>query len=82
MTEEIACEVFARNEWQGIDLQLALKMPNTREKRCPECHGRVRAHSVGSNGMKAHMEHFERHKGCSRGNYFDGTATLHPSALE
>jgi hypothetical protein len=27
--------------------------------RCPECHGRVRAHGVGRDGMAAHFEHYE-----------------------
>jgi len=64
---EVACEVYAHKVWQGIDLALALRMSKTRIKRCPECHGRVRIHSAASNGMRAHVEHFARHPGCSRG---------------
>ena len=81
MDLEIACEVYANKQWQGIDLALALKMPKTRIKRCPECHGRVRVHSAGSNGMRAHMEHFTRHAGCYRGDCFDGHSRQHPDAL-
>ena len=79
--EEIACEVFAHGAWTGINIALALKMPRGRTKRCPECHGPVRAHSAGVNGMKAHMEHFARHSGCSRGDCFDGNARPHPDAV-
>jgi nitrate/TMAO reductase-like tetraheme cytochrome c subunit len=81
MVDEVACEVQDRGEWKPIDLALALRMPNTRLKRCPECHGRVRAHSAGMNGMRAHMEHHSRHKGCARGDCFGGVSTLHPDAL-
>jgi hypothetical protein len=81
MIDEVACEVLDRKVWTGIDITLALKMPKTRLKRCPECHGRVRAHSAGSNGMRPHMEHFNRHVGCSRGDCFDGNSRLHPDTV-
>ena len=78
---EIVAELHANGRWEPIEMELALKMPSSRRMRCPECAGRVRSHSVGRNGQKAHMEHYERHKGCSRGDCFDGTARPHHSAL-
>ena len=82
MSDDIVCQVVAHGNWEGINIFLALKMPKTRIKRCIECHGRVRPHSTGSNGMKAHIEHFERHRGCSRGDCFDGSSRPHPVALK
>jgi len=40
--------------------------------RCPECHGRVRAHSAGRDGISAHFEHRENNPGCYLGYNFDG----------
>lgn len=76
-----ACEVKSFDEWTSLDLDAALKLASSRTLRCPECHGQVRAHREGSNGAKAHMEHHERHKGCSRGDCFDGTSRPHHRVL-
>lgn len=78
---KIVGELHANGSWHPIDLELALKMPKSRRIRCPECHGRVRAHRLGKNGEVAHMEHLERNKGCSRGDCFDGNHRPHPRAL-
>jgi hypothetical protein len=77
MTDEIVCEVEVRGRWQPLDLDAALKLASSRVLRCIECGGRVRAHKAGSNGQKAHMEHGERHPGCSRGDCYDGTSRPH-----
>lgn len=76
-----AAELHANKCWNPISLAHALTMPRSRRMRCPECHGRVRAHRQGSDGQKAHMEHYERHVGCSRGDSYDGNSRLHPQAL-
>jgi hypothetical protein len=81
MEDETACEVWANKSWEAIGITLALKMPNTRRKRCPECHGRVRSHAEANNGMRAHMEHYKAHSGCSRSVSFDGTASPHPEVM-
>ena len=81
MTDKIAAELFSNNTWRPIDLNAALNGPGTNRMRCPECHGRVRAHKAGTTGQKAHMEHFARHAGCPRGDCYDGAASLHPKAL-
>lgn len=78
---QIAAELHANKAWQPIEIELALKMPKTRRMRCPDCHGRVRAHKVGSDGQRAHMEHYERHTGCPRGDCFKGPLSPHSKAL-
>ncbi|BAR47055.1 hypothetical protein Maq22A_c27745 [Methylobacterium aquaticum] len=77
------CELWANRVWTSIDLSRALTMPSGRRMRCRECHGAVRAHKVGRDGMRAHFEHLIGHPGCSIGHYFrDGTPqTRHPKAL-
>ncbi len=81
MSSEPACEVLVGRDWTAVDLATALRLAPKRMKRCIECRGRVRAHRAGSDGQRAHMEHFERHHGCSRGDCFDGTQTEHPRAI-
>lgn len=75
-------ELSANKTWVSIDIDTALSMPRTRLMRCPDCHGRIRAHKAGRDGQKAHMEHYERHEGCARGDCFNGSATRHPKALK
>lgn len=79
--ESVACELFANRAWTPISLDHAMQMPRSRLLRCLECRGRVRAHRQGSDGQRAHLEHYERHTGCSRGDCFAGVSTLHPRAL-
>lgn len=78
---EPAAELHANRTWNPISIAVALSMPRSRRMRCPECHGRVRAHREGTTGQRAHMEHYERHTGCSRGDCFDGNSRPHPRAL-
>jgi hypothetical protein len=75
------CELHLRGAWTAIDLETALKLDKGRTKRCPECHGQVRAHAVAKNGMVAHFEHYDGHAGCSLGDRFDGNHRPHPRAL-
>ena len=75
------CQIFAHGEWVQISLEKALTMHADRTLRCTECHGRVRAHKEGKDGQRAHFEHKSRHPGCSRGNCFSGTSSLHPKAV-
>jgi uncharacterized protein with PIN domain len=78
---EIVAELHANGRWEPIEIELALKMPSSRRMRCPECGGRVRSHKAGTTGQKAHMEHYKRHEGCSRGDCFDGASRPHPATL-
>jgi hypothetical protein len=77
MDETTACEVKAFGHWTPLDFDAALKLASSRTLHCPECHGQVRAHRACSNGTRAHMEHHERHKGCSCGDCFDGLSRPH-----
>ena len=82
MTKAETCEMRVRDDWVVITLDDALsQFDPSRLKRCIECHGQVRAHRQGTNGMAAHFEHMVRHDGCSLGNSFDGTKSLHRGAL-
>jgi hypothetical protein len=81
MDEEATCELYANQTWNSIGISDALRMPRSRMMRCPECHGRVRAHRQGTTGQREHFEHYERHKGCSRGDCFDGNLRKHFAAL-
>ncbi|MEI5677361.1 MULTISPECIES: hypothetical protein [unclassified Mesorhizobium] len=76
------CEVKARGEWVAVSIEDALRMLHPdRTKRCPECHGAVRAHSHSKDGMRAHFEHLIAHKGCSKSTAFDGQPSTHPKAI-
>lgn len=69
-------------QWEPISVQDVLGLGRQEVKRCPECHGRVKAVKAGPNGVPAaHFEHFNRHKGCSLGDCFDGTRRLHSTPL-
>lgn len=71
------CEVKVRGEWVAVTIEDALRLDRDRLKRCSECHGRVRAHARGQDGMRPHFEHFERHSGCSKGDCFSGEKSYH-----
>jgi hypothetical protein len=77
----IVAELYANKQWHSIEIELAFQMGPSRLMRCPDCHGRVRAHKAGTTGQRAHMEHYERHCGCSRSAAFGGERPPHPSAL-
>ena len=77
MPDGTTCELKLRGEWTTITLEDALRLDKDRLKRCPECHGKVRAHGVGKNGEAAHFEHDEKNPGCYLGNYYDGIKRMH-----
>ncbi len=68
----VYCEVLVRREWVRISLKQALGLDKSRIKRCPACHGKVRAHRTGSNDMAAHFEHDEANPGCMWSYNYDG----------
>lgn len=78
---EVACEVFVDKSWQPLTLDEALTSSRSLCLRCPDCGGPVRVHRASVNGMRAHIEHLQRHEGCPRSSSFAGTARPHPSAL-
>jgi hypothetical protein len=68
--------------WVKMPVFRAVQMGDTPETRCPECHGPVRLHRAGPNGVPAaHAEHRRGHAGCSLGCYFEGTRSQHPDAI-
>lgn len=77
------CEVKVGKKWVTVSIDRALGLHPDRVKRCPECHGKVRAHKAGVDGMRAHFEHFIAHDGCSRSRSvkFSGASTTHPRPL-
>jgi hypothetical protein len=77
---ETGCEVRVEGVWTFTELSAALKLDPVRIKRCAECHGQVRLVKA-SRGTAAHIEHYERHPGCSLGDCFDGMRCMHPKAL-
>jgi hypothetical protein len=68
--------------WQLISVGEGLRLRDE-TFRCPECLGRVRLMSPSTEPpMAAHGEHFQRNKGCSLGDCFDGTKRMHISPLK
>ena len=68
--------------WQLIPVVDALRLLDE-TFRCPECKGRVKLMSASINPpMAAHGEHFQRNKGCSRGDCFSGETKPHPAAID
>lgn len=82
MESSVICDLKIRGAWQAITLEQALRLDKGRLMRCPECHGRVKAHSAGRDGMAAHFEHRENNPGCTLGYNFDGTQRVHRKAEE
>jgi len=78
------CEANYGNGWMLLSIEGALELNPETPKRCPECHGAVRAHKASVNGMRPHFEHLEAHEGCtrSRGVSFSGRSTPHPNPLD
>ncbi|MGO4639590.1 hypothetical protein AB4Z43_14215 [Mesorhizobium sp. 2RAF45] len=75
-------EMWANKAWLEVSIVDALdRFDASRKKRCPECHGQVRAHRSGDDGMRAHFEHFIAHAGCSKSTAFAGTRYRHPKAI-
>ena len=84
MTEisENGCEIKVAGYWQPITLNDALSLYPNRQKRCPVCHGQVRAHNADKTGMVAHFEHFVLDPGRYLVDSFDGNPRLHRRALK
>jgi hypothetical protein len=80
-TREPTCELKVQGGWQPITLKEAL-LNRSRPKRCPVCHGRVRAHHVDHNGMAPHFEHYEADDGCYLSENFDGNPRPHRKAIK
>jgi hypothetical protein len=75
------CEVKVGGAWTLITIEDALRLDADKKKRCPACHGRVKAFHASINGMRAHFEHHVAHPGCPRGDSYSGTPSPHPEPL-
>jgi hypothetical protein len=62
MPKSTECEVRGSDGWERMAISDAL-LNRFLEMRCPECHGRVRAHKEGTTGQGAHFEHIKVHAG-------------------
>jgi hypothetical protein len=68
--------------WQLISVDDGLRLRDE-TFRCPECLGRIRLMSASEDPpMAAHGEHFQRNKGCTPGDCFDGGKRTHSSPLK
>jgi len=68
--------------WQPISVEDGLHLRDE-TFRCPECLGKVKLMSASKEPwMAAHGEHFQRNKGCSLGDCFDGEKRTHSSPLK
>lgn len=76
------CEIKIAGRWTIVDIEDALRSYGDEIKRCPECHGRMRAHNAGTTDQRAHFEHYVRHKGCSLKSGFSGRRERHPHAID
>ncbi len=75
------CYVWRGGAWEKISIAEALPIRSEYLMRCCECHGRVRAHRLANNGMRAHFEHRVAHSGCGLSTKYSGTDSLHPGAI-
>jgi uncharacterized protein with PIN domain len=68
--------------WQLVTIEEAFRLGDE-TFRCPECFGKVKRVSASENPpMAAHGEHFQRNRGCSLGDCFDGGKRIHTSPLK
>jgi hypothetical protein len=84
MPKSDACQVRWKGGagWETVSVVEAIELGSAVEKRCIECHGRVRAHRAARNGaFAAHIEHMSKHTGCSLGAWFQSPRSPHPEAL-
>jgi hypothetical protein len=78
---EASCELRVVGGWQPITLDEALQLNQDRVKRCPVCHGRVRARQT-EEGASARFEHYVLDTGCYLIEGFDGNPRPHRRALK
>ena len=86
MPRMVECEINRASPWERVSIEEVLSLRGRNEGpdgrlRCPECHGRVRAHEAGG-AAAAHFEHLVKFEGCPLGSCFSGTRGRHPDAVE
>jgi hypothetical protein len=77
------CEIKIGGDWTVVGIDDALRSYGDEIKRCPECHGRVRAHKAGTTDQRAHFEHMVANPGCTlKAGTFSGRRARHPHAID
>ena len=80
--EQDTCEVRIDGAWTPMPVAEASVLHRSADKRCPDCHGRVRAHGTYGPRTRITMMHHRAHDGCPRmPRQYTGTPTPHPEAL-
>ena len=82
MTKVYQCELWRGSKWEVMPVEEAFVLGDV-TIRCMKCHGPIRLHRAGPNGVpRAHAEHRRRHRGCPLGDCFDGNFRLSPTPVE
>jgi hypothetical protein len=81
MNKNAKCEIKKNGSWELVSVDEARALGSSERKRCPECHGKVRAMRAGGD-TPAHFEHAPKHNGCSLSHRFDGSRRPHPDPIE
>lgn len=77
------CEVRIDGAWRLVPLAEVHARYRAAEKRCPECHGRVRTQGSYSGHGGVAMTHQRAHDGCPRMlRQYAGTPKRHPESLD
>lgn len=76
------CEVWIDGAWTPMPIAEAKLLHRNTDKRCPDCHGRVRVHGVYGPRQSIGMVHHRLHDGCPRiPRQYAGTPKPHPDPL-
>jgi hypothetical protein len=83
----VECELKIDGNWSTIDISEALRLRRSNPGkmmlfRCPDCHGRLRAHPTYNSGTRAHFEHLRENIGCQLSAKFRHPAKRHPEPLD
>jgi hypothetical protein len=77
------CEVKIDGAWRLMPLVEAHAQHRAAEKRCPDCHGKVRTQGIYSAQGTIAMTHQRVHDGCPRmPRQYAGNPKPHPQAVE
>ena len=81
-SDQEACEVLINGAWTLTPLAEVHARHRAADKRCPDCHGRVRTQGTYGPAQAVFMYHRRAHDGCPRmPRQYAGTPKPHPDAL-
>lgn len=82
ISDKSDCEVRIDGVWTHMSAAEAHARHRNADKRCPDCHGRVRAHGTYGAQQRISIVHRQRHDGCPRmPRQYAGTPKPHPDTL-